>query len=109
MDVKNTVSLENIHFIDQKQKELFQQARFGQQVVDFLNADIGRYLNGVAIQEMEIAKQKMADLKPGDSRFKNKYAVLKLEYEIAFRFTKWLAEAVDTGYYAEKQIEQEEY
>lgn len=103
------VSLEQIHFTNKKQQELYQEARFGQDVYEFLHTDVGRYLRGVAEQEMEICRQKMADLSPGDPKFKNKFAKLKFDYEVAKRFTMWLGQAIAAGCEAENQIENEEY
>lgn len=101
------ISLDSIRFSDEREKQLFQEAKFGQDVVDFLRTDVGRYLYGVAKQEMEISKNGMAELHPADSRFKQKYAKLRFDYEVANKFVEWLSEAISTGSQAEFQLEED--
>ena len=99
----------NIHFINERQRELFAEARFGQQVEDFLRTDIGRYLHGCASQDVNIAMQNMADIRPGDPKFRSKFSKEKFDYEVALKFIVWLGQAIERGSKAEYMLNEGEF
>jgi hypothetical protein len=107
VDVEEKVR--SLQFNSERERELFVEAQFGEEVIDFLHTDVGQYLLGVANQEMDISKQKMAELDPTDPRFKKKYAGYRFNYDTAAYFPRWLGEVITRGQNAAFTLENEDY
>ena len=74
--------------------ELIAQAEIGEQAKKFVESDLGQCLIGMAQQEIQVAKDALAETDPDDSK-----AIRKLQNDIkvAAYFEQWLAELISNG------------
>ena len=97
--------LRNVEFVDQREKELFDEAILGEEIIEFLNSTTGKYL----YERAQIAKQKATDevfeFDPYTADGKRKYEQLKRQAWCADHFVKWLIEAIQNGENAQTQLD----
>lgn len=97
-----------IQFVDQQEREYFAQAQLGEEAIQFLHSNLGRYLHGCAQQEVEALRDELEKIDP-DRRLsffsRRKLRRLQKEAQAARYFMRWLAEAIQQGNYAFNQLE----
>lgn len=102
--------LQQIDFVDDRERTLFARAQLGYQVRAFLVAPAGRYLHGRAKQELEDVKNELIELGcPGFFSWykRRKWRELHFRAEVARNFIKWCADALTEGIQAENQLDDE--
>lgn len=95
-----------IDFINDAEREYFEEARLGVNVQQFLVNDVGRYLHGRAKLALEEVKQQMLELVSAMPDFQSQFDKLQQEAWCAEHFMKWCAEAIVNGEGAEQQLEE---
>lgn len=80
-------------------------AVFGQQVQDFLDSDIGKYLVGQAEEEYEEAVTKLMNTSPWRRR---RIQELQNQALTSANFQRWLAKAIENGLQALQIIDEGE-
>jgi hypothetical protein len=98
--------LRNIQFIDQREREYFSQAKLGQDVIDFMHSDVGRYLHGCAKQEVEAHRDALEKCNPDTIWGRRKIRRLQGKADAARNFMTWCAEAITAGEMAYHQLEE---
>ena len=100
--------MQNIAFINERQRELFVQARFGETVKDFLVSEVGRYLHGRAKIRFEECKDLMIGLDPDQPNFDEKFRALKNEAWAAEHFMQWCVDAINDADQAARNLDEED-
>lgn len=90
-----------VTFRNESERELFAEARLGQQAIDFLHSELGRLLMGYADQEK---KEAMEQLLKADSHDHAKIDFFQRKAEIADNFVRWIGEAIQNGSLAEDEL-----
>lgn len=100
--------LSRLEFVNDQERIYFAEAHLGEQMRQFLNGDIGRYLHGRAKAQYTEALEKCihADLKTSDGRAEA--AKAQFDAAVAEAFMGWCADAIQNGEIAYHKI-QEEY
>ena len=96
--------INNIDFVDEKERELFARAQLGEQARDFLQSPIGRYLHGRARGEVERCQEEVLLAKPWTFWGRRKLKDIQKRYEIASSFMNWLVEAITDGELAYSEL-----
>lgn len=110
IDLDDPTLLEQVEFVDERERVLFAQAHLGYQVRAFLVGPAGMYLHGRAKQELEEVKNELLDLgcPSWHSPLKRrKWRELHFRAEVARRFITWCADVLTEGSQAENQLESE--
>lgn len=83
------------------EESLMSQVRFGIEVESFVNTEIGKYLLSRADMEVESAVEKLKTADPDASK-----QIRDLQNQIyrAESINRWLAEAVQDGFHAERTL-----
>jgi hypothetical protein len=100
--------MEKIHFINERERELFAAARFGESVRDFLVSEVGRFLHGRAKLAVEECKDKMLTLNPNEADFDKRFRNLKDEAWAAEHFMQWLVDAINDAEMAAQNLDEED-
>ena len=74
--------------------ELIASAELGEEARKFLESDLGRCLTGMAMQEVEGARERLGVIDPSDEKG---ITVLQNHVKVGLWFEQWLAELVDRG------------
>ncbi|MCF1431342.1 MAG: hypothetical protein LPD71_00100 [Shewanella sp.] len=92
----------DIQFTSDKERELFTEARLGQEALDFLRTPLGKWLRGVAEQEKKAALEELLTVP-----FNNQERILQLQLKggMAANLLTWIGEAIQNGRYAEEELE----
>lgn len=98
------VDFSRIAFADERERMLLAEATVGQEAIDFLNTGIGRYLHGCAKQQIAECTAALADVNPDTYFGRRKIKRLQAELAQARMFSRWLAEAIQAGQLAEKEL-----
>lgn len=96
--------MENVNFIDEKEKELFARAQLSQQTQDFLASAVGRYLHGRAKAEVEAAQVEALKCNPETWLGRKRLKKLRASAGIAYRFMSWCTEAIADGEMAYQEL-----
>ena len=84
--------------------QLLKDAQLGIEAEAFLSTDLGRFLVDKADQELEDGLQGFLNLSTDD---KDGLLQLQSQCKRAINFKSWLAEAINTGIYAERELNDE--
>lgn len=90
-------------FLSEEEEALFAEAMMRQEAIDFLNSNLGRLLRGMAIQEVEAAKDKLLEVQPDDVE---KIRSLHFKAAVANQFLRFLQEVLNQGKSAEASLQQ---
>lgn len=86
--------------------------KLGIQAKSFLQSDLGKYISGCALQDVEAAKDDLILLDPYGftslAELQNKISSLQQRARIAESLTQYLAEAITNGEQATHKLENEE-
>lgn len=93
-----------VEFVDEKEKELFARSHLGVKVRDFLESDVGRYLQGRAQQEIEQAQVDALECNPRTWWGRRKLMKLQEKAGVARSFVKWIVEAIQDGEVAYQEL-----
>jgi hypothetical protein len=75
-------------------EELIAQAEIGEQARKFVESDVGQCLIGMSHQEIQKAKDKLANVDPDDAKaIRN----LQNDIKVATFFEQWLVELINNG------------
>jgi|SRR6185503_5115617 len=96
--------VEEIVYIDEKERELFARAQLSEQVKDFLASAVGRYLHGRARQEVEQAQVDALECNVNRWWGRRKFNEIKQKAERAQSFMRWLADAITDGEVAYQEL-----
>jgi hypothetical protein len=85
---------QDINFIDENERRLFADVDFHCKCVDFLRSEIGRYLEGCAVQDIKDCAIELLDVDASDAD-----AIRKIQTKAgsARNFLAWLNEAIAIG------------
>jgi hypothetical protein len=100
---------DQIDFVDQAEREIFARFKMGEDVRDFLQSDVGRYLHGRAKQQLEESKVDALDVDPDGWRsffVRRKLRQIRLRAEVARSFMKWCADAIIDGNHAARELDE---
>lgn len=101
--------ISGIVFIDDMERQYFEEARLGEQVRAFLVSPAGRYLHGRAKLQLEEVKEKLLDLDPRSSESAAKdFECAKLDAKTAQSFMRWCSDAINNGEQAYQQLQNQE-
>jgi hypothetical protein len=98
--------MRQIHFVDKREREYFHQAKLGQDTIDFLRSDVGKYLHGCAKQEIEILRDELEKVNPDSIWGRRKLRRLQKKAEAARFFMTWCAEAIQVGEVAYRELDE---
>ncbi len=94
---------EFIQFHSEDERELFVEARLGQEAINFLSSPLGQLLQGRAEQDRQAAMEELLEVNPREtSAIEN----LQNKAHIANQFICWIGEAIQNGHHAEQQLEE---
>lgn len=102
---------ENIQFANDRERELFARAQLGENARSFLASNVGRYLHGRAIEDLEAAKAGIMDLDPlpwWAFRARRQWRAFKLKALVAESFMKYCVDAIQDGDIAYNELKQQE-
>ena len=100
--------MENVEFVDEKERELFARARLSESVLDFLRSDVGRYLHGRAKLELEEAKDQLLDCNPFSFWGRRKMRKIQMRAEVARSFMRYVSDAITDGEIAYQELKERE-
>ena len=100
--------LQRIEFANERERELFTEARFGETVRSFLVSEVGRYLHGRAVGEVQECQDKCLELDPDEPGFEIEFRKLKQKAHHAETFMRYLADALQNGELAAQQLDDED-
>lgn len=86
-----------INFLSDAERELFEEARLGVDVLSWLNTAPGRYLHGRAKLELERIRNELQTLNPFEKGGRNTWEDLQREAWCAEHFMLWCVEAIKNG------------
>lgn len=96
-------------FIDEQERLYYSQAKLGEDVRSFLNTDVGKYLHGCAKMELNEIRDELetvsTELLWARPFTRRKIKRLQLRAEAARMFMRWVAEAIQEGDFAFRQLE----
>lgn len=98
------VDFSRVEFANKRERELLAQAMVGQDAIDFLNTPVGKYLHGCAKQKIWECVTEIAETNPDTRLGRRKIKRLQNEKAQAEMFSRWLAEAIQAGQLAEKEL-----
>lgn len=98
--------MNEINFIDEKERELFARAALGQEVQDFLASNVGRYLHGRARVDVEQAQVDALACDPDSFWGRKKLKKLRQKADIAKNFMRYCADAIQDGEIAYTELKE---
>lgn len=93
-----------VDFVDEKERELFARSQLGVKIRDFIESDVGRYLQGRAQQEIEQAQVDALDCNPRTWWGRRKLLKLQDKAGVARSFLRWIVEAIQDGEVAFQEL-----
>ena len=99
--------LQHLEFISDQERIYFEQAKLGEDVIQWLNGPVGRYLHGVAKQEIEELRDALEACNPESIFGRRKIRRLQKKAQAARYFMQWCTEAIQEAEYAFKQLDQQ--
>ena len=96
----------NVHFVSDQEREYFAEAHLGEQVREFLQSPVGRYLHGRAKADIDEGKDKLADIDPRTSEGIAEWKQVKQDMANAEAFMRYLADAINHGDMAAQLLEE---
>jgi len=87
------------------EQDMFKTAQIGIEAEKFLSTDLGIFLLGKAEMELETGFSLLLDALPTDYATITK---LQSQCKRALNFKSWLAEAIQSGEYAVRELRQDE-
>jgi len=100
--------LQNIEFISPQEREYFARAHLGEEAIQFLNSNIGKYLHGCAKQEVDTLRDALEECNPDSIFGRRKIRRLQRKAEVARYFMQWCAEVINDGEFAFQQLKNDE-
>lgn len=97
--------LPNVEFVNEQEQAYFAEAVLGEEVRQFLQSDVGRYLHGRAKAEYDRCRDLMFDLDPYTPEGKQEFLRLKREAASASHFMHWCVDAITMGDQAATMLE----
>lgn len=97
-----------IEFISSQEREYFARANLGEEAIQFLNSNIGKYLHGCAKQEVEILRDAMEECNPDSIFGRRKLRRLQAKAQPARYFMQWCVEVINDGEFAFQQLKNDE-
>ena len=94
-----------LEFLNDQERTYFAQARLGEEVIQFLNSNVGKYLHGCAKQEVEELRNALEECNPDSIFGRRKIRRLQRKVGAARYFMQWCAEAINQGEFAYHQID----
>lgn len=94
-------------FLNSKEEEAYAQALLGEELERFLNSDLGRYMQGMADQEIEIAKDALLDADPLATDGQKKIRDAQFKAAVANQFLGFVREIRNASEAAFQQLKQE--
>ena len=86
--------------------------KLGKEAELFIQSDLGKYIDGCSLQDLDAAKESLLELDPYEFKdltgLQNKIISLQLQAKVAQKLRDYLAETVERGRQAEHQLETEE-
>lgn len=83
-----------LNFIDAEEQRLFAEVDLSYKCVDFLRSEVGRYLEGVALQDIKECAVELLDVDSTDAKA---IQAIQLKANSARNFLRWLNEAIAIG------------
>lgn len=101
---RGNVDYSRVSFVDERERVLFAEVQIGQEARDFLATQLGQYLRGCAEREIADCTAAIAEVNPDSWFGRRKIKRLQQDMAGAKRFIQWLAEAIQAGNLAEKEL-----
>jgi hypothetical protein len=98
--------IEGLSFLDDRERMFFAQASLGENAVQFLHSDVGRYLHGCAKQEVETLRDELETVNLHSFFGRRKLKKLQMKAQAARYFMQWMAECIQDGEAAYHQLEE---
>jgi len=106
--LSETVPYHNLEFVNDAEREFFEEARLGVEASNFLLSELGRYLHGRAKIELDEARDAILELNAYD--FKDRMEIARHQKNAACgqAFMRWLVDLIQNGKAAEQQLSEYE-
>ncbi len=89
-------------FIDEQERLLFSESKYGEDMINFLNSDLGRLIRGSAKHDMNEALNGMKDTAPWRKQRMQKF---QNQYRVAESLVAYCAEIIQRGEHAFTALE----
>ena len=93
MQANDTDLINQIEFVDERERAFFAQAQMGEQVRAFLASPVGRYLHGRAKQDLESVKDELLECDPDSFFGRRKFRRLAKKADVAASFMRYLTDS----------------
>ena len=98
-------TLPSVEFVNEQEQSYFAEAVLGEDIRQFLQSTVGRYLHGRAKAEYDRCRDLMFDLDPYTPEGKQEYIRLRREAAAASHFMRWCVDAITLGDQAGTMLE----
>ena len=98
----------NPNQLTEQQQMQFAEATLGEECKNFIQSNVGRYIQGRAKMELEECKSGLLNLERLDPDFDVRYEQLRQKAGCALLFTQWMIEAITDGEAAYQQLQQQD-
>lgn len=86
--------------------------KLGEAAKQLVESELGKYLDGMSLQDIDAAKEELVDLNPYEfkslNELQNKISELQFRAKVALTFRSYIAETIERGRQAEHQLKYEE-
>jgi len=105
MQANDTDLINQIEFVDNRERDYFAKAQMGEQVREFLTSPVGRYLHGRAKLDYENARNELLDCDPDNFFGRRKFRRLTKKARVAESFMRYLTEALTEASLATHELD----
>ena len=102
------MSIDDIEFVDSRERELFAAAKLGEDVRKFLRSDVGRYIHGKAKIDLEDAKEQLLNCNLLTFWGRRKARQLQQKAEVARSVLRYCVDAINDGELAFQELSERE-
>ena len=95
-------------FLNEEERSLFAEADLGEQAINFLDSELGRFMRGMAIQDRSEALESLArpEADPDTDEGRNVIRQSRFKAAVANQFLDYLQSAVNSGEAAYQSLKQ---
>lgn len=100
--------MQELEFINEKERELFARAQLGESVRKFIASDVGRYLHGRVKKDLEAVKDELLHTNTDNWFGRRRARRLREKAAHCERFLKYCIDAITDGDAAAIELEEQE-
>lgn len=102
------INTDGLEFVSLQEREWFARAKLGEEAIQFLQSNIGRYLHGCAKQEVDTMRDALEQCNPDSIFGRRKIRRLQKKTQSARYFMQWCAEVINDGEFAFRQLQNQD-